>query len=96
MEIDNYLATHNLQNDFKIDKSSLDEKRLKKATDEFEALLVKQMLDISLKHNDPLFGKDAANKIYNSMYNQTMSEALSGGFGFSKILFDFLKENIKD
>lgn len=39
-----------------------------------------------------LFEKDAGDKIYKSMYNDTMSSALSGGLGLSQMLFDYLKE----
>lgn len=44
------------------------------------------------KNSKFTFGKDASDEIYSSMYNDTMSKALSGGMGFSKLLYDFLKE----
>ncbi|EPD7133593.1 hypothetical protein ACSDYA_001126 [Campylobacter upsaliensis] len=69
-----------------------EKKALKEQTDAFEAFLIKSVLDISLKNQNSLFGKDASSEIYSSMYNDTMSKALSGGMGFSKLLFDFLKE----
>jgi len=72
-----------------------DEKRLKEQTDKFEAFLLKKVLDISLKSENRLFGKDAGDKIYQSMYNDTFSQALSGDIGFSQMLFDFLKEQNK-
>ncbi len=73
--------------------STEDEVKLKKQTDAFESFLVKQIFDISLKSENKLFGKDAGDKVYQSMYNSTMSDALSGGFGFSELLFNYLKEN---
>ncbi|WP_257912869.1 putative flagellar rod assembly protein FlgJ [Campylobacter lari] len=69
-----------------------EDKALKEQTDAFEAFLIKSVLDISLKQENSLFGKDASDEIYSSMYNDTMSKALSGGLGFSKLLFDYLKE----
>lgn len=66
--------------------------RLKEQTDKFEAFFIKKVLDISLKNDNKLFEKDAGDKIYNSMYNDTMSNSLTGKFGFSEMLFDFLKE----
>ncbi len=73
-----------------------DDKKLKAQTDNFEAFMIKKVLDISLKRENTLFGKDPGDKIYNSMYNDTMSKALSGGLGYSELLFNFLKEqNIK-
>lgn len=73
--------------------SASDEVKLKEQTDAFEAFLLKQVLDISLKNENKLFGKDPGDKIYQSMYNDTMSKSLSGGMGFSEILFNYLKEN---
>lgn len=68
------------------------DKALKEQTDAFEAFLVKEVLDISMKNKASLFEKDASDEIYSSMYNDTMSKALSGGMGFSELLFNFLKE----
>ena len=90
MKVDNSIALMESKKDFQIDDR--DDKRLKESTDAFEAFLIKQVLDISLKHDNSLFGKDAGDKIYNSMYNDAISKNLSGGFGFSKLLFDYLKE----
>ena len=67
-----------------------DSKKLKEQTDKFEALILKQMLDISLKNEDSLFGKTTGSHIYQSMYNNALSEQLRGGFGYSKLLFEFL------
>jgi len=66
--------------------------KLKEQTDKFEAFFIKKVLDISLKNDNTLFEKDAGDKIYNSMYNDTMSNSLTGKFGFSEMLFNFLKE----
>jgi peptidoglycan hydrolase FlgJ len=65
---------------------------LKEQTDQFEAYFVKQILDISMKNESGLLPKDAGDKIYKSMYNDTMSNALSGNLGLSQMLFEFLKE----
>ncbi|ECQ5779819.1 hypothetical protein FZU97_01115 [Campylobacter coli] len=107
MKVDNFLSTYSMNNalleraakarilesDFNeiITKTKEDE-ALKEQTDAFEAFFLKQVLDVSLKTQNSLFGKDASDEIYSSMYNDTMSKALSGGMGFSKLLYDFLKE----
>jgi len=78
-----------------LEKKDLDDKKLKELTDQFEAFLIKKILDISLPKNDPLFPKDAGDKIYRSMYNDALSSQMSGHFGFSELLYNFLKENNK-
>ncbi len=101
--MDNFLSTYHLNtallDDAKtkayakeIQSQNEQDELLKEQTDAFEAFLIKEILDISLKKQNSLFGKDASDEIYSSMYNDTMSKALSGGLGFSKLLFDFLKE----
>jgi len=76
--------------DIKIESAT--DAKLKEQTDKFEAFFIKKVLDISLKNDNTLFKKDAGDKIYNSMYNDVMSNALTGKFGFSELLFNFLKE----
>ena len=69
--------------------------KLKVQTDQFESLVVKLMLDISMKEEEnSLFGKVTGSKIYNSMYHDALSKELSGGFGYSELLFNFLKKSI--
>ena len=84
----NNIATNSIMNRNAKDNDAL----LKEQTDAFEAFLVKSVLDIALKDENPLFPKDAGDKIYSSMYNDTMSRALSGNLGFSELLFNFLKD----
>lgn len=75
-------------------KPSLDEAKLKEQTDAFEAFMIKEVLDVALKQDESssLFPKSAGSDIYKSMQVDAYSRALSGGFGFSAILFDFLKQ----
>lgn len=75
--------------------NGIDTKALREQTDAFESFFVKMVLDIAVKTENPLFGKDAGDEIYGSMYRQTMSEALSGGFGFSDMIYDYLLERAK-
>ncbi|MBT0857927.1 hypothetical protein KJQ62_04360 [Campylobacter coli] len=91
------VKARNLESDFKVNDNEIitktkEDEALKEQTDAFEAFFLKQVLDVSLKTQNSLFGKDASDEIYSSMYNDTMSKALSGGMGFSKLLYDFLKE----
>ncbi len=92
MKIDNSLALMQASTpNIRIENES--DAKLKEQTDKFEAFFIKQILDISLKKDNSLFPKDAGDKIYNSMYNQSMSDQMSGKFGYSELLYNFLKEN---
>jgi len=69
-----------------------DKVALKKQTDQFEAIILKQLLDTSMKDENTLFGKDPGDKIYNSMYRDEISKVGAGNMGISQMLFDFLSE----
>lgn len=93
MKVDNSLALmRNQINKDALHSLDVEDKQLKEQTDKFEAFFIKKVLDISLKNENKLFPKDAADKIYNSMQNDTLSNAFSGSFGFSELLFNFLKQ----
>lgn len=74
-----------------IDKST-DDARLKEQTDAFEALILKFMLDSALKLDNPLLPKAAGSDIYNAMYKENIADAVSGNFGYSELLFSYLKD----
>jgi flagellar protein FlgJ len=77
-----------------IPKPDADENRakLKEQTDAFEAIIVKMLLDQSIKSQDSLLPKDPGRDIYRSMMNDERSKQLSGSFGYSELLFNFLIE----
>ncbi|WP_456323057.1 rod-binding protein [Hydrogenimonas sp.] len=66
--------------------------RLKEQTDAFEAIMVKTLLDQSMKSDGSLLPKDPGRDIYRSMMNDERSRQLSGNFGYSELLFNFLME----
>ncbi|TSA86626.1 hypothetical protein [Helicobacter mehlei] len=70
----------------------LEDQQLKTQTDAFESLLLKFMLDTALKLDNPLYPKQAGSEIYQSMYKDSLSNQLSGHFGYSELLFNFLKD----
>lgn len=74
----------------KISHSSSDAE-LKKQTDAFESIILKSMLDMALKLDDPLYGKGTGSEIYESMYKDQLSKQLTGAFGYSELLFKYLK-----
>lgn len=92
MQVDTSLALIDTNYNKEFDTSAKNDALLKEQTDKFEAFFIKQVLDISMKNDSKLFPKDAGDKIYSSMYNDTMSTSLSGQFGFSEMIFKFLKE----
>jgi len=68
--------------------------KLKEQTDAFEAVIVKMLLDNSLKDEKNLFSSqnNPGEKIYKSMYREELSKASSGSFGFSQMLYDYLSQ----
>lgn len=99
MMIDNTLALGAFNNakiaslsQAKSDK--IDDEKLREQTDAFEAFMVKEVLNTALKEDEgaSLFPKAAGSDIYKSMQVDAYSRALSGGFGFSQMLYDFLKQ----
>ena len=78
-----------------INKNQKDDEALKAQTDAFESILLKFMLDTSLNLDDPLYPKQAGAEIYQSMYKDTLSQQLSGTFGYSQMLFEWLKQQQK-
>ncbi len=91
MKIDNTAALMRVDNLPKIKRGEND-KLLKEQTDKFEAIFIKEVLDTSIKPENSLFPKSPGEKIYQSMYNEAMSNSLSGHFGFSELLYNYLKE----
>jgi Rod binding domain-containing protein len=66
---------------------------LREKTDQFEAIIVKMMLDEAMKDEKNLFNtNDPGDKIFKSMYREELSNASAGGFGFSQMLFENLSQ----
>lgn len=74
---------------------NLDQKKLREQTDAFEAIILKMMLDKALDTKDTLLPEDPGRKIYRSMQNDEISKQLSGAFGYSELLFNYLVEQQK-
>jgi len=70
------------------------DKALREKTDQFEAIIVKMMLDEAMKEEKNLFSSvnDPGDKIFKSMYREELSNASAGGFGFSQMLFEHLSQ----
>jgi Rod binding domain-containing protein len=76
-----------------IDKTAAKDK-LKEQTDNYEAVILKMLMDNAMKDEKNLFSSqnDPGDKIYKDMYRDELSKASAGGFGFSQMLYDYLSE----
>ena len=98
MNIDTSMAMMNFYNtkENSIAKARLEEQKtdaaLREQTDQFESILLKFMLEKAIKNDDTHYPKQPGSDIYHSMYIDQLSQELSGGFGYSELLFNFLKE----
>jgi len=68
--------------------------KLKKLCNDFESEILKFYLKEALDTKNKLFPKSPGEDIYKSMYQETLSKELSGHFGYSEILFNYLKNKI--
>ena len=68
---------------------------VREKTDAFESLIIKMLLDNSMKDDKNIFTsqKDPGDKIYKSMYRDELSKSSAGSFGFSDMLFNYLAQN---
>ncbi len=69
-------------------------KKLKQACDAFESEILNFYLKEALNTKNKLFPESPGEKIYKSMYQEELSNTLSGNFGYSKLLFDYLKDKV--
>ncbi len=69
-------------------------KKLKEVCDKFESEILNFYLKEAMDSKESLFPKSAGEKIYKSMYQENLSQEISGNFGYSKLLFDYLKQKI--
>jgi Rod binding domain-containing protein len=74
--------------------ANAEDKALREQTDAFESVIIKMLLDNSMKDDNDLFAsqKDPGDKIYKSMYRDELSKASAGSFGFSQMLYDYLSQ----
>ena len=80
---------------YNIDISKVkDLKKLKQVCDDFESELLNFYLKKALNSKNELFPKSPGEKIYKSMYQEELSKTLSGNFGYSNLLFNYLKNKI--
>jgi len=68
--------------------------KLKQLCKDFESEILKFYLKEALNSKNKLFPKSPGEDIYKSMYEETLSKNLSGNFGYSELLYNFLKNKV--
>ena len=95
MSIDNSLLKINLYRNQNIElNKSKNLTQLKQSCDNFESEILKHFLEESLKNENSLYPKSAGEDIYRSMYKDELSKQIAGDFGYSKLLFEYLKDKV--
>jgi Rod binding domain-containing protein len=85
----------NINTHHKIDISKKENlKQLKQSCDDFESEILNFYLKDALSSKNSLFPETPGEKIYKSMYQEQLSKDLSGNFGYSKLLFNYLKKKV--
>ena len=69
-------------------------KKLQKVCKEFESEILNFYLKEALNNKNSLFPKSPGEDIYKSMYQETLSKELSGNFGYSELLYNYLKNKV--
>jgi Rod binding domain-containing protein len=95
INMDNIKTSSSNVDKFKnIDSSKLEDKELRKVTDDFESFFMQQLLDISLKHTK-FAGEGSGSDIIKGMYTEAIAKESSGTVGISDLLYNFLSERNK-
>ncbi len=68
--------------------------KLKTLCNEFESEILKFYLKEALDSKNTLFPKSPGEEIYKSMYQDELSKELSGNFGYSELLYNYLKNKV--
>jgi len=68
--------------------------KLKQLCNDFESEILNFYLKEALNSKNSLFPKSPGEDIYKSMYEETLSKNLSGNFGYSELLYNFLKQRV--
>ncbi len=90
----NTIKSNSIKNYEGLDSSKLEDKALRKVSDDFEAFFMQQLMEISLK-NTPIAGEGSGSDIIKGMYTQAVTEQSTGTVGISDMLYNFLSERKK-
>jgi len=68
--------------------------KLKEECNKFEAEILRFFLKEAMESKNSLFPNTPGEKIYKSMYEETLADKFSGNFGYSELLFNYLKDKV--
>jgi len=68
--------------------------KLKKDCKLFASEIIKFYIKEAMKSENTLFPKSPGEDIYKAMYEETLSKCLSGNFGYSQLLFNYLSKKV--
>ena len=77
-----------------LNSKKMEDKELRRVSDEFESFFLQQMLDVSLE-NTNVAGEGVGSDIVKGMYSEAIARKSAGTFGISDMLYKFLSENNK-
>jgi len=86
----NYVDIANLNQ--KPDLKTKNLEKLKESCDNFESEILNFYMKSALKQENKLFPKSPGEEIYKSMQQEQLSKEVSGNFGYSELLFNYLKD----
>ena len=86
------MKTQNIQAQISPHQAKL--QKLKKVCDSFESEILNFYVKQALDSKNPLYPKSPGEGIYKSMYQEELSKELSGHFGYSELLYNFLKDRV--
>jgi Rod binding domain-containing protein len=71
-------------------------KKLEKATQEFEGMFVKQLLETMQRGGSNPFGEGTAGSIYQDLFNNELARNLTarGGFGIGKMMYETISPRV--
>ena len=92
--LNNARLNNSLKNYERLNTKNMEDKQLRKVSDEFESFFLQQMMDVSLRDTN-VAGEGVGSDIVKGMYTEAMARNSAGGFGISDMLYQFLSENNK-
>ena len=92
--LNNARLNNNLNRYENLNGKNMEDKDLRRVSDEFESFFLQQMMDVSLR-NTNVAGEGVGSDIVKGMYTESVAKNSAGGFGISDMLYQFLSENNK-